>query len=279
MKFIIYLVMYDIIFLGDVMKLIEKKCPNCGAGLSFNDNDKSCKCDYCKRAFEIERDNTIDSSVSINDQYQLSELKGPLKIVGLYFAGTYIVGAIIAIIVFILVGVVGYNIYKQARSQLSDVDNNSIINKKNNTKYITSIENLDNDDYEDIDTDARFEIKSRGNGVNDTSHSYTRDDNLKREQVYVAYKKDSNIIIAIYKAIYKDFFHQENSYTVYVPIVYENIKKDEFGSYEWKNPQVKAPEYYFDSEHKSYTYGYKSIDDAYNSVVTPLEKDYKISKK
>ena len=261
------------------MKLIEKKCPNCGAGLSFNDNDKSCKCDYCKRAFEIERDNTIDSSASINDQYQLSELKGPLKIVGLYMAGTYIVGAIITIIVFILVGVVGYNIYKQASKQLSDSDNNSIIDKKSNTKYITSINELENDDYENIDFDSQTEIINHGEGVSNSEHSYTRDGDPKREKIYVAYKKDGNVIIAIYKAIYKDFFHQENSYTVYVPIIYENIKKDEFGSYEWENPQVKAPEYYFDSEHKSYTYGYKSIDDAYNEVVKPLEKDYKITKK
>ncbi|MBE6157681.1 MAG: hypothetical protein E7160_02685 [Firmicutes bacterium] len=261
------------------MKLVEKKCPNCGAGLSFNDTDKSCKCDYCKRAFEIERDNTIDSSASINDQYQLSELKGPLKIVGLYFAGTYIVGAIITIIVFILVGVIGYNIYKHASNQLSDSNNNSIINKKSNAKYITSIDDLDNDDYEDIDSDSNIEIKRSGNGVNNAYHSYSRDGDPKREKVYVAYKKDDNVIIAIYKAIYKDFFHQENSYTVYVPIVYENIKKNEFGIYEWDNPQVKAPEYYFDSEHKSYTYGYNSIADAYNSVVKPLENDYKISQK
>ena len=29
------------------MRLIEKKCPNCGADLEFKDNDKSCKCSHC----------------------------------------------------------------------------------------------------------------------------------------------------------------------------------------------------------------------------------------
>lgn len=38
------------------MKLIEKECPNCGASLSFTKEDTSCKCEYCKREFEIERD-------------------------------------------------------------------------------------------------------------------------------------------------------------------------------------------------------------------------------
>lgn len=38
------------------MKLVEKKCPNCGASLSFNSTDKEVTCNYCKVSFEIERD-------------------------------------------------------------------------------------------------------------------------------------------------------------------------------------------------------------------------------
>ena len=95
-------------------------------------------------------------------------------------AGTYIVGAIITIIVFILVGVVGYNIYKQASKQLSDSDNNSIIDKKSNTKYITSINELENDDYENIDFDSQTEIINHGEGVSNSEHSYTRDGDTKR---------------------------------------------------------------------------------------------------
>lgn len=47
------------------MKLIEKKCPNCGASLEFNDNDRSCKCVYCKRGFEIVRDSENDDEYSL----------------------------------------------------------------------------------------------------------------------------------------------------------------------------------------------------------------------
>ncbi len=38
------------------MKLIEKKCPNCGASLSFNSNDKEVTCKYCNVSFEIEKE-------------------------------------------------------------------------------------------------------------------------------------------------------------------------------------------------------------------------------
>ncbi len=38
------------------MKLIEKKCPNCGASLSFNSEDKEITCKYCNISFEIEKE-------------------------------------------------------------------------------------------------------------------------------------------------------------------------------------------------------------------------------
>ena len=53
------------------MRLIEKKCPNCGANLEFDENDKSCKCQYCKRSFEIERDtDNLDKFNLIYDKMQ-----------------------------------------------------------------------------------------------------------------------------------------------------------------------------------------------------------------
>ena len=38
------------------MKLIEKKCPNCGAKLSFESTDKEVTCKYCDQSYEIERE-------------------------------------------------------------------------------------------------------------------------------------------------------------------------------------------------------------------------------
>ena len=49
------------------MRIIEKKCPNCGAALEFNETDKSCKCNYCKRSFEIERDSDAPMEFEIVD--------------------------------------------------------------------------------------------------------------------------------------------------------------------------------------------------------------------
>ena len=42
------------------MRLVEKKCPNCGAKLSFEKTDKEVTCKYCNRSYEIERDANLN---------------------------------------------------------------------------------------------------------------------------------------------------------------------------------------------------------------------------
>lgn len=262
------------------MRLVEKKCPNCGANLEFGEKDKSCKCNYCHRAYEIERDESLNTS-DIAEQFNLNEFKGPLKAFGIMH---------IIITVFILLVSIGmfvgiaYGFFKVQKKTSSDF-NNDYISKKNNEKketkklYVSDIKELTNDDYEDIDNDAASTINRIGEGANDTNHSYSMDGDLKREKVYVAAKNDDNgnIIVSIYKAYYKDFFHQENRYTVFIPLVYENIKLDDFNK--WKNSTLNAPEYYFNSNKTSYTYGYNSLEEAINAVVKPLEKNYKVTSK
>ena len=78
------------------MRLVEKKCPNCGADLEFDENAKSCKCNYCKRSFEIERDlNDVEKFNLIYDKIQQPMNKAmtiPFIMVGAFI---FIVAAII----------------------------------------------------------------------------------------------------------------------------------------------------------------------------------------
>ena len=58
------------------MKLVEKKCPNCGAGLSFNSSDKEVTCKYCNVSFEVERE-ASDYGINI-DTEKLSKVANDL---------------------------------------------------------------------------------------------------------------------------------------------------------------------------------------------------------
>ena len=41
------------------MRIIEKKCPNCGANLEYKVGEHDVKCDKCRRAFAVEYDEKI----------------------------------------------------------------------------------------------------------------------------------------------------------------------------------------------------------------------------
>ena len=63
------------------MKLKSRKCPNCGADLHINDEDKTVKCKYCSSVFEIDR---------TNDEV-LKVIKGINKNRNIIFSSFYVV--------------------------------------------------------------------------------------------------------------------------------------------------------------------------------------------
>ena len=246
------------------MKLIEKKCPNCGANLEFDDDAKSCKCQYCKQSFFIEKDlNDVDKFNLIYDK-----INKPFKLIFLV--------PFVAFITILVIIIIGFNRTTKIDNNFNkDSDKELIENQKE--KLISSVDDLSNSDFDTIDSHATSEINHSGEGVNNSYHSYSISGNIKREKLYVVYKDEQNYIIPVYKATYRDFFHQENQYTVYIPIVFENIKTNIIFSI--GNPKLSAPEFYFNDEHTSYTYGYSSIDDVYNNLIKQYENEYKITEK
>ena len=245
------------------MKLIEKKCPNCGASLEFSETAKSCKCDYCHRTFEIERDNN-----GINIDFNLNELEKPFMMMA---KGVFIIPiiGILIIATFVIIGIVAMD--------MGDNKNNDFdTEEKEEEKLLTSVKDMSSTEIEHLDSSTKFDIAINGEGESSTKHSYSRDEEPKREKLYVAYKKGSNKVIFIYKVVYKDFFHQDDVHTVYIPMIYENVNKAVSNAGDVK---MDAPTYYFNSDHTCYYYGYGSFEEAYNNIIAPLKDEYKISEK
>ena len=124
------------------MKLIEKKCPNCGGSLEFSETAKSCKCEYCHRAFEIERDEKLDVN-NIAEQFNLSELQAPLKVAKKAFIGSYIVAGIIGIIGIVMFIIIG----------------SQILGAFTGGSLYTDVAQFNNEDYGDFDKYQNFEKK------------------------------------------------------------------------------------------------------------------------
>ena len=189
-------------------------------------------------------------------------MSAPAKAIGMYFGLSFLFTSILTVVVFIAIVIFGFFFVKNAFLGGS---------------LYTNVNQLKNEDFGDLDDKADIIVRENDDGLN----ALSSDVHLKREKVYVAYnkKKKSNYVIAVYKAKYSSFY-KDTSYTIYVPIQYENLKKD-WSSLIFKldNGKVVAPEYYFNDEHSEYSYGYQDMNSLEKEVIEPLKKDYEVTQK
>lgn len=246
------------------MRLIEKECPNCGAGLHFTKDDTTCKCEYCKREFEIERDT---EKKKLDDQFSLNELKTPFKIFTYFTFGSFVTQAIITLVAFIVIIILAFNIIKGLN------DSNSIFNR--NAYYVSVLEDLSSSDYTTLDINSNILVSRKTVGITGT---YTTKGNLKSEKLYIVSNKKSNYIIPIYKVVYTNMLNSDDNHTIYIPVIYKNVKtKNNSISFSLNEGDISAPEYHFNDS--NYSYGYTDLDILYNEVIKQYEKDYKIVEK
>ena len=154
------ILLYNYSVEGIEMKLIEKKCPNCGANLEFSDTDKSCKCSHCNSAFEIERELEQNNNVNLDQQFILNEMPKGLRFIPILFVFIFIVATS-------TIGFVIYNLYqdqKFVRDEFESFDNeldNEINNDSDEVNQLfTDASELENADFESLDNDAIFAISN-----------------------------------------------------------------------------------------------------------------------
>ncbi|MBR6949520.1 MAG: hypothetical protein IKH54_04970 [Bacilli bacterium] len=240
------------------MKLIEKKCPNCGANLSFDENDKVTKCDYCKREFEIERD--------AQDQINLVIGETGKSVLKYFFISHMVIGIISVIIFLVIFGFVIFGIY-------TGISSTNKSKARENT-YLTDVNDIENEDYVFLDTQATIKIRQENSLMVD----FKQKGSLKREKIYVISNDNGNYLIPVYKGVYTD---NETTYTIFTPVIYENVKFDYWGNITSNlgTGKVECPTVYFNLEHSEYSVGYENINDLYNATIKQYEEDYEISEK
>ena len=247
------------------MRLIEKECPNCGAPVSFTKEDTTCKCEYCKREFEIERDT---DKKKLDDQFILNELKTPFKIFTYFTFGSFISHAIVVFVTFIIIIIVAFNLITGLN------DSNSLFNR--NAYYITSASDLNSSDFSTIDLNSSIAINKETVGI---TNGFVNKGKFKREKLYIISKKKSNYLIPVYKTTYEYFSNSSIKYDVYMAVIYKNVRsKNNSISFTLNDALVVDTEYHFNEG--GYTYGYGDIDSLYNDVIKHYEdKGYKIEEK
>ncbi len=259
------------------MKLIEKKCPNCGGSLEFSETAKSCKCEYCHRAFEIERNESTSVS-DIAEQFNLSELEVPVKTFTKMFAGSYIVFTVLSIIVFVGIFAIVITSFNSHRKSIEES-----FNGETNSTIASNISDFSNTTLKEFSDDSYGELYVKG------EHSNTYAYQLEDHEVYkyiLAYKDKKNYLYVVQKALYINFFDTNDKTTAFVPIKYENVttKLDEFSDESediLNGKTVDADTLYLNSTNSSYIRGgYKDYNKFVEEKINPLkEQGYTITEK
>lgn len=122
------------------MKIIEKKCPNCGAGLKFDIKDKETKCKYCNSEFVIKDNNTDSKNINLDD------IKLNKKIIKVFSTIHIIITLIILctiIVTLFLFNNINSTSFSSTKIHISINEVNEKIQKKLSNASINEIKNWD----------------------------------------------------------------------------------------------------------------------------------------
>ncbi|MBR5669782.1 hypothetical protein IKX12_01750 [Candidatus Saccharibacteria bacterium] len=79
------------------MKIIEKKCPNCGGNLDFKVGERDVKCESCRRKFAVEYDADIsDLSEKAMDMLKAADvsLRPVRRVFIVFFCAFFLIVAV-----------------------------------------------------------------------------------------------------------------------------------------------------------------------------------------
>lgn len=93
------------------MKLVEKKCPKCGADLSFETKAKEVKCKYCNSSFVIDREG--DYSDLVEEMIDPELLNMPVKMFKHFNRVSTIVTIFIFVVAIIIFCVIAFGFFSR----------------------------------------------------------------------------------------------------------------------------------------------------------------------
>lgn len=225
------------------MKIIEKKCPNCGAQLSFDSDDTEARCNYCGQEFIIEKD-IKDTTKKMSEEMIAKSFKLHKKV--FKAVGTVqIVATVIFLVIFASAFVF---IFSSAFKQMSGTPS-------------VKIEQIDDNTLGMIHSSSLDKLKEWSGFTS----VYT-----KGEYEYVGfyiYKDDFYTRLAdVFKTTYISK-KGDDKVDIYVAVKYKNVEyKDGKVSLDY-NGTVTMNTISLGSSMFDNVYGYRSLEELYNKAI------------
>lgn len=264
------------------MKFVEKKCPNCGAGLKFNDGATSVACEYCNQTYYIEKD---EKKYAKADQAHLADAYNFVDEFGKpIFNAVLKTHAVMSIVPFIIFFVafagIGITIFSLARNQMNDMDNKpgssfteNFGNKKeeDNTRYVTKLSEIDSVTLEVFYDTAKSKLHHMNN------MDYTVGE-WSPVGSYLLVSKDGkdNKLYAVMKHTYTAD-KGGKKVTLYAAYLYTGLKFNDNNiiDHSFAGTSI-TQDIDLDGKTHNYATGYESVEKLYNKVLRPQVGTYTI---
>ena len=268
------------------MKFVEKKCPNCGAGLKFDDGATSVVCEYCNQTFYIQRDEKkyarVDSE-HLADAYRFVDEVG--KPIAEAIFRTHKVMAIVPIIIFLIAAVgIGISIFSFSK----EMEKPSIIEQHENSweekieqqyqearkKMVTKLSQIDQTSLETFYDNAVLELDNYDG--NNSKYKISSDWKAYGAYLLVGKETNNNYLYVVCKHTYK---HRKNGkeITLYGAVKFDSLKLTDAGIVNNDfNGWTEAPSVDLDGDKFEWAYGYDSEAKLYNSLIRGQSGTYTI---
>ncbi len=251
------------------MKLITKKCPNCGASLSISEEDKKVTCEYCKQELLIERDR--DAEV------QLHLLKTGKKIFNT------VAFCIVLIVIFsmIMFTFIFLKIFNFGESQFKE--NNPIDSPEYNNPIDIPIEMPEDNTIKDISEISKEQLEIYhqeslkkleerkiflSSNIKSTNWKYYGTYFLKHKRL------DTN---EMYDVFMKTYTVGGKNITAYAPVMYSNLELIDGEVISFIPGFVNIPVDCIYSKGSTCISGYENIETLYRELIHSNKGDYIIS--
>lgn len=253
------------------MKLIEKKCPNCGAGLSFDKDDVEVTCEYCKKSYVIQRDDAKVNNASLDvqdvteDSFSLKQKKSKVALMAIY-----------AIIIVFIVLILIINSFFDVINNINFDTFHSEVREELKENFVTSFEEIDEKTLEIIHKESLKKLNNQREFIN----SDIKSSDWTYVGMYLLVNKDDHVIFAgnaLYDVYKKSYKGESVNMEVYAAVLYEDLKLTDEGKVSTSyNGYTYAPMLFVHGGTSRYVSGYESNEDLFNKVIRNKSSDYRI---
>ncbi len=258
------------------MKIVEKKCPGCGANLKFGENDTNVKCEYCGKELYIQRDEKKYAKVDeehIANAYKFVDEVGKPIAKGIAFVQIimFIIFGLLFVSAFAFIIFIAVSMFNNSHD---DVDGFFNLTQSKNEEKVNYVKELN--DIDDITLDTFYDAsKSSLNHMDNMEYTVGAWSPVGAYLI-VSNNGDGNALYTVMKHTYTKTSGKK-TITLYAAVKYSNLilSDNNVIQHTFKGTEI-SQDIDLDGKTLNFATGFESVEKLYNYELRNKKNDYKI---